>query len=134
MSESALQGIHNLLADYGALLDRHQVEPWLDLFAEASCLDVDGTKLRTREDRRNLATNAPQGLHLANLPNIVGDPGSGELTSNSTFMFWNTRKGRALTGWYEDELCRHEERWQFVSRRISYLNAVAPEMPSASRE
>jgi hypothetical protein len=134
MSDSELQGIHSLLASYGVLLDRQLVEPWLDLFTQASVLDVAGDLLRTRPEREHLATTAPRGLHLANLPVITGNPQTGGVTSLSTFMFWNTRKGKALTGWYEDELRRNGKKWQFVSRRISYLDDVAFGPSNATRD
>jgi hypothetical protein len=125
MSDSALQPIYNLVGNYGTLLDRLLVDRWLDLFAEPSVLDIAGAVLRTRRERENLATSAPRGLHLGNLPVIAGNPEVGVVRATSSFMFWNIGKCTALTGWYDDEIRSDGDEWQFVSRRISYLDGAA---------
>ena len=132
MSDSALQRIHNLMGNYGNLLDRLLVDQWLDLFAEPSVLDIAGNVLRTRAEREKLATSAPRGLHLGNLPVITGNPETGVVRATSSFMFWNIGKGKPLTGWYDDELRSDGNAWQFASRRISYLNSAT--LSSSTRD
>jgi hypothetical protein len=73
MTGADLQAVHNLLAQYGLLLDRLAVEEWLDLFTDDAVLEIDGTALDSREKRRELTATAPCGLHLSNLPVLEGD-------------------------------------------------------------
>ena len=122
MTGFELQGIHNLLGRYGLLLDRLDVEAWLDLFAKDAVLDIDGKALDSREKRRALTASAPRGLHVSNLPVISGMPTSDTLSSTSTFLFWNLELGTTRSGWYEDTLIRVGTNWLFGARRISFLD------------
>ena len=125
MSSSGLQEVHNLLGSYGLLLDRLQVEEWLDLFTDDAVLDIDGNALDSREKRRGLTASAPRGLHVANLPVIRGDLHGDALSATSTFLFWNTEKGTTRLGWYDDTLVRVRDGWRFSARRISFLDQSA---------
>ena len=125
MSSSGLQAVHNLLGSYGLLLDRLQVEEWLDLFSDDAVLDIDGNALDSREKRRGLTASAPRGLHVANLPVIRGDLDGDGLSATSTFLFWNTEKSTTRLGWYDDTLVRVEDGWRFSLRRISFLDQSA---------
>jgi SnoaL-like domain len=121
---SDLRAIHNLLSRYGALLDRLEVEEWLDLFSDDAMLDIDGDILDSRDKRRALTASAPRGLHLSNLPVISGDLESGNVLSTATFLFWNTQRGTTRTGWYADRLVRIGPDWRFATRRISFLDGT----------
>jgi SnoaL-like domain len=122
MTYSELQAIHSLLSRYGALLDRLEVEEWLDLFSEDAVLDIDGELLDSRQKRRALTVSAPRGLHLANLPVISGDVEAGRVGSTATFLFWNSARQTSRLGWYEDRLVRIGPDWRFARRRISFLD------------
>jgi SnoaL-like domain len=121
MTCSDLRAIHNLLSQYGALLDRLQVEEWLDLFTEEAVLDIDGNILDSREKRRTLTVTAPRGLHLSNLPVIVGEVEADSVRTTATFLFWNAAGRSARLGWYDDRLVRSGSDWRFASRRIAFL-------------
>jgi len=125
VSSSGLQAVHNLLGSYGLLLDRLQVEEWLDLFTVDAVLDIDGNALDSREKRRGLTASAPRGLHVGNLPVIRGDLDGDGLSATSTFLFWNTEKSTTRLGWYDDTLVRVEDGWRFFLRRISFLDQSA---------
>ena len=121
MTDERFAGVLQLLGAYGLLLDRLEVDAWLDLFAEPGVLDINGHQLTTRDQRRRLTERAPRGLHVTNLPVIDGDLAAGQVRATSTFLFWNLGQATALAGWYDDELVRHADRWFFVHRRISFL-------------
>jgi hypothetical protein len=122
MTGTDLQAVHNLLGRYGLLLDRLDVEEWLDLFTDDAVLDIDGTALDSREKRRELTAIAPRGLHVSNLPVIEGDLSSDQLYATTTFLFWNTERGTTRLGWYDDRLKRVGTDWAFVFRRICFLD------------
>ncbi len=122
MTYSDLQAIHSLLSRYGALLDRLEVEEWLDLFSEDAVLDIGGELLDSRDKRRALTASAPRGLHVANLPVISGDVEAGQVDSMATFLFWNSGRQTTRLGWYDDRLVRVGADWRFASRRISFLD------------
>jgi 3-phenylpropionate/cinnamic acid dioxygenase small subunit len=119
---SDLQAIYSLLSRYGALLDRLEVEEWLDLFSEDAVLDIGGELLDSRDKRRALTASAPRGLHVANLPVISGDVEAGQVDSMATFLFWNSARQTTRLGWYDDRLVRVGPAWRFASRRISFLD------------
>lgn len=121
MTCSDLRAIHNLLALYGALLDRLQVEEWLDLFTEDGVLDIDGNTLDSRDKRRALTASAPRGLHVSNLPVIDGEVEADSVRSTATFLFWNAAGRPPRLGWYDDRLVRFGSEWRFASRRITFL-------------
>lgn len=122
MSGTDLQAVYNLLAQYGLLLDRLDVDEWLDLFTDDAVLDVGGTPLDSRGKRRHLTMTAPRGLHVSNLPVIDGDLTSDQVHVTATFLFWNTQNRTTRIGWYDDRLRRVGNGWRFESRRINFLD------------
>ena len=59
MTYSDLQAIYSLLSRYGALLDRLEVEEWLDLFSEDAVLDIGGELLDSRASAADLPPRRP---------------------------------------------------------------------------
>lgn len=121
MTTTRFEAVLQLVAEYGLRLDRLEVEEWLDLFAEASVLDIDGHELRTREKRRGLTERAPRGLHVTNLPVLDGDLDADRVRSTATFYFWDHDGSTAVIGWYDDDLVWQDDRWKFERREIHYL-------------
>ena len=122
MNDIDLRVVHNLLGRYGLLLDRLDVEEWLDLFTDDAVLDIDGTELDSREKRRHLTTTAPRGVHVVNHPVITGDPATDSLSATATFLFRSVDGVTVRLGWYDDRLERVGDQWRFTYRRISFLD------------
>jgi hypothetical protein len=113
--------ITELLSQYGLLLDRQQVDEWMNLFVHDAVFEMEGgASLRTPEERKNLARTAPPGTHLAAPPVITEGDAVDAAQSEQTFMFRDAESGRMLAGWYEDVFVKVDGAWRFRHRSIRF--------------
>jgi hypothetical protein len=118
------EGITDLLARYGSLLDRGDHESWVDLFTAEGSFEVFGRTFRGRQGLMRMAETAPGGVHLAGLPVIELDGDAARVQQSFVFVDQHTHGVRI--GWYDDVIRRQGERWRFDRRRTTFLTAEGP--------
>jgi hypothetical protein len=117
------QAITELLSRYGLLIDQKRTDEWMELFLEDAVVEVPGRPPYRGPDRRSLAEGAPRGLHLAAPPVIRAGSSDDVALVEQSFQYQNAVTGKALIGWYEDELVKRGERWYIARRAIQYFKA-----------
>jgi hypothetical protein len=117
------QAITELLSRYGLLIDQKRTDEWMELFLEDAVVEVPGRPPYRGPDRRGLAEGAPAGLHLAAPPVIRAGRSDDVALVEQSFHYQNAVTGKALIGWYEDELVKRGERWYIARRVIQYFKA-----------
>ncbi len=121
---AAREEITELLARYGAHLDRQDHEGWLALFTEDARFFVYGRSFDGHEGLRRMAEAAPAGLHLGGLPVITVAGDRAEV--QQSFLFVDQRTGGQRIGFYDDVVVRGDGTWRFESRRSTFLTPEGP--------
>jgi hypothetical protein len=116
--------IIDVLAAYGSLLDREQIDEWLELFTPDCEFLVYGRIFHGPEGLRRMTADAPGGLHLGAVPTVKvnGD----EARAGQSFLFVDQKTHEQRIGWYDDELVRLDGRWRIARRRCTFLTADGP--------
>jgi len=117
--------IRDLLTRYCLHLDQREHDAWVDLFTEDGQFFVYGTSFDGPSGLKEMATTAPDGLHMVGpaLLQIDGD----RATSKQSFLFMDAVTHTSRIGWYDDELVRRPDGWRIRARRCTFL---APDGPS----
>jgi hypothetical protein len=117
-------GITDLLARYGSLLDRGHHAAWVDLFTEDGSFEVFGRSFKGGGGLMRMAETAPGGVHMAGLPVIEID-GDAAVVQQS-FVFFDQQTHEVRIGWYDDVVRRQDGTWRFEKRRSTFLTADGP--------